>query len=376
MQFTVPRTPFLRVLERATGVAEKNPVLPILSCVLLTANDKATSISVAATNNYTSFECNCDAEIARPGSVAIHSKNLMDRVRAMPEGGITFTLSSADGGATLKSVTGPRRYVLSSTSALDFPKIESTYMHPVTFPLSAADLVASIARVQGAVSQDVTRPHINGALVEYKGEQLRFVATDGHRLNKSERRVDKLEFDVTMLLPLKALVELRKFADGAGKEAIRVSTSGRRASFTAGLGTLTVTLTEANFPPYEQVIPTTFTATARVNRESLLDVLKAASIAAPEKTGGVKIQLQEGLIKVSTESPESGAFNDEVAADFEGSDLEAVRVNSKYLIDALGIISGDDVLFSMGSPLDPMVIRSAKESEGDGFLAVVMPMRI
>lgn len=102
-----------------------------------------------------------------------------------------------------------------------------------------------------------------------------------------------------------------------------------------------------------------------------MGALKAVQLASSDRIGGVKLSLVPGALRITSESPESGSGADEIPVDFSGAETQ-IGVNAKYVLDCLGALDGDDVLFCMSGELDPMLIRPR---EGDDFLGVVMPMR-
>ena len=206
------------------------------------------------------------------------------------------------------------------------------------------------------------------------------VTTDGHRLSMMEQKVVGKQATATMLIPLKAILELRRLCDELNAEGskdqkpeINITQSGSSAFFQGAGTTFSVKLVDAQFPPYAQVIPQKSDKKVRIPRIAFADALRAVSIAASERTGGVKLHIQPGHMKITTESPESGDGADEVPVDYEGAPI-TIGFNAKYFLDVLGALDNeDDVEIGLSGELDPAVLRPGS---GKAFLAVVMPMRI
>src|SRR5579864_4401927 len=208
------------------------------------------------------------------------------------------------------------------------------------------------------------------------------VTTDGHRLSKMEVKVSGRQASATMLIPLKAIQELRRLCDEmvaehkdgnkeATKPQLQITQSGSSAFFTGGGMSFAVRLVDAQFPPYSQVIPQQSEKVVRVPRAQFAEALRAVSVAASERTGGVKLGLSPGTMRITTESPESGEGFDEVPVEYDGQSM-TIGFNAKYFLDILGALDEDDVQLGLGGELDPAVIKPAGERQ---FLAVVMPMR-
>src|SRR5579884_3832707 len=100
-----------------------------------------------------------------------------------------------------------------------------------------------------------------------------------------------------MLIPLKAIHELRRLCDdvtgepaeGAAKPQLQITQSGSSAFFQGGGMSFAVRLVDAQFPPYAQVIPQQSEKLVRIPRAPFADALRAVSVAASERTGGVKL---------------------------------------------------------------------------------------
>jgi DNA polymerase-3 subunit beta len=99
------------------------------------------------------------------------------------------------------------------------------------------------------------------------------------------------------------------------------------------------------------------------------------SLAASDRTGGVKLEVTSGAMRITSESPETGDGFDEVPVDYAGAEV-VIGFNAKYFLDVLGAIDDDEVILGIGGDLDPAVIKPATESDEQNYKAVVMPMRI
>jgi DNA polymerase-3 subunit beta len=186
-----------------------------------------------------------------------------------------------------------------------------------------------------------------------------------------------------MLIPFKAIGELRRLGDEAraegGKEGeaqnVLITQSGPNAFFVIGGTRFSVKLVDAQFPPYSQVIPQTSDRAIRAPRAAFADALRAVSLAASDRTGGVKLEVTSGAMRITSESPETGDGFDEVAVDYAGAEV-VIGFNAKYFLDVLGAIDDEEVVLGIGGDLDPAVIKPATESDEQSYKAVVMPMRI
>lgn len=376
MELTLPKKDLLRLVARCQGVADKKSAMPALANVLLAAEGNA--LRVAATDLYLGVTGHTLADVATPGSVAVPAKDLLERIKAMPEGPIQVV--STDGAQTIiRAVGSARRYTLHGMPGAEFPQLPRPDAKAPMLELPIELLSLLIARTHFSISSDETRAHVNSALFEWAGDRVRMVSTDGHRLSKMEATVTGSSATATMLIPLKAIGELRKLADEAKteKESGKVSiTQGGPSAFFAIAGMqFSVKLVDAQFPPYQQVIPAVTDRSIRAPRLAFADALRAVALAASDRTGGVKLSVAKGTLRITSESPESGNGFDELPVDYNGPEL-TIGFNAKYFLDVLGAIDDDEITLGISGELDPAVVKPAAESNAQSYVAVIMPMRI
>jgi DNA polymerase-3 subunit beta len=392
MELTVAKKDLLKIVARMQGVAERKSTMPVLANVLL-AVDGTNAMRLAATDLYLSLLGRVPADVSKPGSVAVSAKDLFERVKMMPDGPIVIATQD-NATTTLKASGSARRYTLRGMPGDDFPPLPQPAEGSPTLALDVDVLSELIQKTHFSISTDETRAHLNSALFEWEGDTVRMVTTDGHRLSKVDVKVAGRQASATMLIPLKAIHELRRLcdemmaeggvvdADGKrGKPELLITQSGSSAFFQGAGMTFSVKLVDAQFPPYSQVIPQGADKIVRAPRVAFADALKAVSVAASERTGGVKLSLTKGSMRITSESPESGDGFDEIPVEYAGPNM-SIGFNAKYFLDVLASITDDEVEVSLSGELDPAVLRPAggttkSDAKSDRqFLAVVMPMRI
>jgi DNA polymerase-3 subunit beta len=382
MELTVPKKDLLRLVTRMQGVAERKSTMPVLSNVLL-AVDGPSALRMSATDLYLALVGRVTVDVSKGGSVAVSAKDLLERVRMMPDGPIH--ISTGDNAATtIKAAGSARRYTLRGMPGDDFPPLPAPTEGSPSLALDASVIQELIAKTHFSISTDETRAHLNSALFEWDGDIVRMVTTDGHRLSKMEVKVSGRQASATMLIPLKAIQELRRLCDEivgdkdatkdapATKATLQITQSGSSAFFQGGGMSFAVRLVDAQFPPYSQVIPQQSDKIVRVPRAAFAEALRAVSVAASERTGGVRLALVGRTMRITTESPESGEGFDEVPVEYAGPNI-TIGFNAKYFLDVLAALDEDDVQLGLGGELDAAVLKPVSERQ---FLAVVMPMRI
>ncbi|MBX3185926.1 MAG: DNA polymerase III subunit beta [Labilithrix sp.] len=387
MELTVAKKDLLKIVARMQGVAERKSTMPVLANVLL-AVDGPNALRLAATDLYLSLLGRVPADVSKNGSVAVSAKDLFERVKMMPDGPVVIATQD-NATTTLKASGSARRYTLRGMPGDDFPPLPQPAEGSPTLALDVEVLSELIQKTHFSISTDETRAHLNSALFEWDGDVVRMVTTDGHRLSKVDVKVSGRQASATMLIPLKAIHELRRLCDemlaeGASstdgerkKPELLITQSGSSAFFQGAGMTFSVKLVDAQFPPYSQVIPQGADKVVRAPRTAFADALKAVSVAASERTGGVKLSLSKGSMRITSESPESGDGFDEIPVEYAGPNM-SIGFNAKYFLDVLASVTDEEVAISLSGELDPAVLRpaGATTTSDRQFLAVVMPMRI
>jgi DNA polymerase-3 subunit beta len=385
MHVVVGRKDLLRVLARCQGVANRKSTMPVLGNVLLEV-EGPDRVKLAATDLYLAVSGSVPAKVDKGGSVAVGARDLFERVRMMPEGEIEIATGEG-AGTTVQAVGSPRRYTLHGIPGEEFPSLPAPESGAVVQTLPAHVLAGLIGGTHFSISTDETRVHLNSALFEWERGRVRMVTTDGHRLSKMEVETPGSEASGSILVPLKGVLELKRLceevladvAKGDSEEAqggtVRMVQSGPNAFFQLGTLQFSVKLVDAQFPPYEQVIPASSEHTVQAPRVAMADALRAVSIAANDRTGGVKLTLGSNVMRFESESPESGEGFDEVPVDYTGPEF-MIGFNARYFLDVLGAMCEDEVVLGVSGELDPAVLTPAGESSTSNYVAVVMPMRI
>jgi DNA polymerase-3 subunit beta len=233
-----------------------------------------------------------------------------------------------------------------------------------------------LGSVEHAVCKDESRFHLNGVLFEYDGLRMRFVATDGHRLVKREREVapftaqgaEPFRLKAGVIIPAAGVKQIRKLL-ATGECSI-----GQLGHFLVVRFqnvTLAIKLIDAQFPPYEQVIPKEHKKIITVDRLRFIDALRRAQLMSSE-TRGVKVAASKDGMTITSDNPDLGEVREELEAEYNAEPI-AIGFNPKYVVELLTQMSSDQITIALGGELDPGLIRPLT---GDDYLGVVMPMRI
>jgi DNA polymerase-3 subunit beta len=371
MKVTVERAALLRSLGHVHRVVERRNTIPILSNVLLRAEDglrlKATDLDIEVTETV-------PADVSEAGSTTVPAHVIYDIVRKLPEGAQVSLETSGDSGQ-MQIRSGRSRFMLQALPESDFPDLAAGEM-PHRFDLPAADLKRLIEKTQFAISTEETRYYLNGIFlhtIESGGSlMLRAVATDGHRLARVEMPAPEGSQGMPgVIVPRKAVAEILKLIED-GEEAIRLELSSAKVRLTFGGVVLTSKLIDGTFPDYQRVIPSGNDKSLVVERAEFAKAVDRVSTISSERGRAVKLAIAEGRLTLSVNNPDSGSATEELEVDY-GSDPIDIGFNARYLLDITGQLDGDTAVFRLADPGSPTLIQ---DRDGAPALYVLMPMRV
>lgn len=372
MKFSIDRAALLRALNHVQSVVERRSTIPILSNVLMKAEDGM--LSLATTDMDVEMTEALAADVTKTGATTVPAVTLHDIVRKLPDASkVQIEMDAAGNSMTVKA--GRSDFRLSCLPVSDFPQFGAAKL-PVSFSIPAADLRALIDRTKFAMSTEETRYYLNGIYVhatEHEGvEVLRAVATDGHRLARFEMPLpDGAAGMAGVIIPRKTVLELRKLLEEAA-DAIQISLSENKVSFAFDHIILTSKLIDGTFPDYQRVIPSGNTKICDIDPKAFSQAIDRVSTISDGKSRAVKISLKDRTMVISANSPEAGSAKEEIEVQSDIPDLD-IGFNARYLLDITSQISNDACRMSMSDPSAPTIIQDTSDPSA---LYVLMPLRV
>lgn len=375
MKATIERATLLRCLSHVQSVVERRNTIPILSNVLIDA-DTGGGVKVMATDlDLQVVETMTAASVESGGAITVSAHLLFDIARKLPDGS-QVSLETADNRMTVKA--GRSRFQLPTLPRDDFPVIVEGEL-PTSFELPARELAELIDRTRFAISTEETRYYLNGIFLHVSDEArpvLKAAATDGHRL--ARYTIDRPEGAAGMpdvIVPRKAVVELRKLLEEALDSNVQIDLSASKIRFALGGEggvVLTSKLIDGTFPDYSRVIPTGNDKLLKLDPKSFYEGVDRVATIATEKTRAVKMGLDADKVTLSVTSPDNGTAAEEIAAEYKSDGFE-IGFNANYLKDILSQIDSDLVELHLADAGAPTLIR---RDENSPALYVLMPMRV
>lgn len=362
------RDALLKPLSTVAGIVERRNTLPILANILLRKQGQdlafiATDLEVQITT-HAQFGVGDGNE-----STTVAARKLLDILRALPDSGdVKVALSSGK----LNVQSGKSRFALQTLASDDFPTLAQPEKWDVSFSLPQKTLKHLFNMVHFAMAQQDIRYYLNGLLFVFEPGCVRAVATDGHRLAHAGTAAEGIESKHDVIVPRKTVLEMQRLL-GDNDDPVTIDVAPGQIRFRFGDVELVSKLVEGKFPDFTRVIPTNYTRHFLVNREELQGSLQRAAILTTDKLKGVRIQLSDNQLKITSSNAEQEEALEELDIDYSHEPLD-VGFNVSYLLDVLANVKTEMVRWSVQPDVNASALITTPDD--DQFKYVVMPMRI
>lgn len=372
MFFKIEKEIFVKSLQKIQGIIEKRNTMPILSNVLINAEN--TGIEIIATDLEVTHKGNYEAKVEQTGKITINAKKIYEIIKEFPDQEIIFTTKEND---WVEIICGKVKFNIVGLPAEEFPNT-SECNNDGMVEIEASVLRSMIEKTMSSICNDETKYNLNGIFIKIDQNDnipiLKFVATDGHRLSIASRSINNItneKLQSGVILPKKGIYELKKILD-EGDGLTLFGFVDNCAYLKKGENTLVMRLVDGDFPDYSRVIPVSNDQIVKLNRENLSHAVKRMAILSSDKFKGIMLEIDSHQLKISSNNPELGDASEELDIIYEGLPF-SVRFNAKYLLDVLSVCDTENIIMKFKNELSPSIVTP--DNNGD-FLSVIMPMRL
>lgn len=362
MRLQVTQENLNKALSSVARIANTRNTLPILGNVLLKTVDN--QLSVSATNLDIGITHLIGSKISKEGSITVPARLMQDFVSNLPSGVIDIELDDHK----LNISAGKYKSTINGVSAEDFP-VMPDIADPKKIELDASLIKKSLQQTVLAASSDETRPVLTGVFLHSHENEMYVVATDSYRL--AERHVMHADGEISLLIPSSAMNDLLRVI-GDSSETVSISYDDQQILFKVNEVELVSRLIEGSYPPYRKLIPEEFQVEATLDKSDFVNITKVSSLFARESAGSITIKVDEIAKQVSIDSVASQLGENTSSADAEVVGTGEVTLNSRYLLDALGVFDGNKISFKFNGKLEPILLT---DPDNKDYKHVIMPLR-
>ncbi len=368
MRFTISREKLQEGLNAVSASIPTKTTLPVLANILVETTDRGIRLSGTDLDIAVSTEVAADVET--PGAVTIPAKKLSELARELPPAPVKI---AALGEQRITLECGRSKFKLLGLPRDEFPTFPAVRFNE-SWRIRSGDLQKLIAATSFAVSNEESRPILNGVLWELRPEQMRMVATNGHRLAKMETPIVASSAPASdLIVPPKALEQVRRLFPA--EEELEVAKGENHIGFRSPITSVFSRLIEGPYPNYDQVIPRDNDKIAVADKGALTSALKRMSVIASDQTHRIRMGFNSGMLKFSVTTPDLGEAQDELPIRYDGDPLE-IGFNAAYLLEILRYMPTDEVKLTFRAPERAATIEPEAWSDPGSYMCLVMPLRL
>ncbi|MDP7008113.1 MAG: DNA polymerase III subunit beta [Phycisphaerales bacterium] len=363
------RDPLVEAMSLITGVVATRTPTPALQCVRISGQDGR--LKLAATDAEVSLSLTLDrVDLQNEGDTLVPADKFSQIARSCNDA--TITIASDSESLLVRS--SDSRFKVFGFPVSEAPETPTFENEEPDFTIDSNQFRGLMEKTVFAAASDHSRYAINGVLIDRTGNTLRLVATNGHRLALCVGTCDGDTENQQCIVPTKAMVLLRRLLQDDGVVSVKID-NGRVIFHVDGgansTSTLSSNLVEGTFPPFEDVIPKDLDQKVTIGTDVLTRAVRRAHLMTNEESRGVRLVFDGDKLTITSRAPETGEAEVEVpTSGFSGEKLE-IGFNPVYIIDALKVISEDEILMELKQSSKPGLIKS-----GNNFTYVVMPVNL
>ncbi len=371
MKFLVTSTALLKQLQSLSGVLNSSNTLPILDNFLFEIKNK--ELTLSASDLETAMSTRMAIEAKDEGMIAIPAKLLLDILKNLPEQPLTFSVDKKTLGIEISSDYG--KYKLTGQNGDDFPKVPALE-GAKSLNISSEILGKAINKTLFASGNDDMRPVMSGVFFEIHEKEIRFVATDAHKLVRYTRNDVTGGASASFIVPRKPL-NLMKSAVSSLKTDVRVEYNENNAQFSFDNVILMCRLIEGKYPNYEAVIPKENPFRLTIDRLDLLSSIRRVSIFANKTTHQVRLKMGGSELTISAEDLDfANEAQERLTCTYNGDDME-IGFNSRFLSEMLNNLDSENINIEMSAPNRAGIITQVEsDTPGEDILMLVMPVML
>jgi DNA polymerase-3 subunit beta len=365
MKLTCLKESLLEGLNIVSNAVSAKTTMPILSCIQVEAGDV---LKLTANDLEIGIECIVDANIVRPGAVAVDAKVFSEIVRNLPDSEIFIEVK---GDNLVVIDCEGSHFEKKGRSVEGFPALPEM-IPEYSFQIQQNTFRDMIRQTVFAIGTDEYRPILTGSLLEYKNGDLYMVAIDGYRVAIRTERIAKEIPNVRVVIPGKTLNDMLRILQNS-EDVIDVFVSRKQIVFADSKFRMLSRTIDGEYMNYDNIIPVQYDTRVTVPTARLVAGMERAQLVImEEKSTKCPIRIKiEGDKLLITANTETGMVKDEILAEVEGPDME-IDFNVRYFLGALRSIDDASVVVSFNGSLHSATIRPL---EGAKFAYMLLALR-
>ena len=363
MKIICQKINLLKSVNISLKAVPSKTTMPILECILIDATTN--QIKFTTNDMELGIETIVDGTIEEKGIIALDAKIFYEIIRRLPDNTVTI---KTDEKLTATITCEKAKFTIPGKSGEDFaylPLIEKEE----SLTISQFTLKEVIRQTIFSIAANENNKMMTGELFEVKGDMLRVVSLDGHRISIRKIELKEEYSDIKVVVPGKTLIEISKILSGETEDEVSIFFTKNHIVFEFDDTVVVSRLIEGEYFRIDQMLSSDYETKIQVNKKELLDCIDRATLLVKvSDKKPIILSITDDNIELKIQS-QIGSMDEEIDINKEGKDI-MIGFNPRFLIDALRVIDDETVDIYLMNPKAPCFIRDEQQS----YIYLILPV--
>ena len=222
-----------------------------------------------------------------------------------------------------------------------------------------------------SISDNENNKIMTGELFDIKGDTLKVVSLDGHRISIRKIKLSNSYLPMKVIVPGKMLNEVSKILSGELSDEVHIYITNKHILFEFSDTVVLSRLIEGEYYKIDQMLSSDYDTKLTINKKEFLSSIDRATLLVKESDKKpIIINIGDGTLELKINSS-IGSMNEEIDISKEGKDI-VIGFNPKFLMDALRVIDDEEVDLYLINPKAPCFIKDKEEN----YIYLILPINI
>ncbi|HKM04576.1 MAG TPA: DNA polymerase III subunit beta [Lachnospiraceae bacterium] len=363
MKFKCSKTNLLNGVQTVSKAVPNKTTMSILECILIDATKGI--ITLTANDMELGIETIIEGDIIEKGIIALDAKIFLEIVRKLPDSDITI---ETDNNYKTTITCEKSKFNIIGKSGEDFSYLPNIDKND-SIIISQFTLKEVIRQTIFSIADNDNNKLMTGELFEIKGDELKVVSLDGHRISIRKIKLKNNYENKKVVVPGKTLIEISKILSGDVDKDVNIFFTNKHIVFEFDKTVVVSRLIEGEYFKIDQMLSNDYETKVRINKKELYNCIDRSTLLVKEgDKKPIIINIGDNSMELKINST-VGSMNEDIDITKQGKDL-MIGFNPKFLIDALKVIEDEEIEIYLVNSKAPCFIRDAEEK----YIYLVLPV--
>lgn len=367
MKFTIDLESFKQTIGIISRTSPNRPAISVLACTKIEVKDN--TLTMTTTDLERAVVATAQVRVEEDGECLVLTKTLHDLISQINNDKVKVSLIDKE----LKVFSNNLETAMSVVDVEQFPKVPELDDKANSFEIDSESLKTALLKTQFCASIDQARPVLSGVYFNFENDSTRIVATDSFRL--AEYRIkNKNRSSINFILPIAAAIELQRILGALNSGTIvKLKASDSQVEFYFSNTKLISKLIYGKFPNYLEIIPTNISQRIAIDKQELLQSLRAAEIFSRSNGNIVKLKFENKSLNIHSQAAGVGNYENVIELEESVENSLESSLNIRYLTDCINAVDGEIVFCFSQDSAKTLVVQGSLEN--DNYRHLIMPLR-